>query len=282
MSPGCARSRPCRGRRAIALPLAMMLVVVIALTVGVMMRRQTAQSFTVARQLTAYQEHHGREGIQQAIRVWLQTQTSEEIPDSIDDDGYALDLVLAGNEHISVYLHDGQGTALRDLGGLTDTDAYECAAILAQLLERVDPAEARLLTRSVGPRGISLQGADERLIAAAVEASVGEEFASDVTKNLLERRTQDSVQPRDITLAGSTVGVERDELNTLGRAITTEPVLWYVLAESRRGAVGGEPIRYGGLYQLGSGAVGDVGGRFLTWERYERPEDLPAWFQARR
>ena len=101
-------------RRGYALVIVVLLTVVVGLTAAVGLQRQSSESLSVARQVAAYQQHHASRGMQEAIGVWLRAVNARTVGESLGEGGHALDISLADGSTLSVYLHDGQGTALAD------------------------------------------------------------------------------------------------------------------------------------------------------------------------
>jgi type II secretory pathway component PulK len=265
--------------RGFVMPLVLLALVVVGLGVGVSMSRFAAETRVVERQLRAYHEHHAGMGLQEAIGAWLKQQTGRAIADLLDPvTGHAMDIELADGSVVSVYLRDGQGTALADLSALPSTQVDEAGVILRNLATSMRAEEYLRLTRSVGPSSISVNSATEpvlRAVAIAISGDRGEDLANEIIRT---RARSGTVTRQDITTAVGAAGLTNEQRVQALRLFATDVELWAIIVELKggRGLDRGKLLsRYGGLARLRVGATGRRGatsasnaselGSFLTW-----------------
>lgn len=260
---------PRRRQRGYALVIVVLLTLVVGLMLSVAMQREGAQSLTVARQARAYREHHAVKGIQEAIRAWVRTIDARSIDESLGEDGHALDVTLGDGTVMSVYVHDGQGTALGDLTAVPSGQVDAAGRTLRYLAELVSEDEFKRLTRPGGPAAVSVNTAPEQVLRAVLLASMPEQAAEDVLRELLNQRASgEKIDRSMINEAARTGGAGNDGTNTALSLLSVEPELWYVRVIARK-PLQGETARYGGLVRLRSGRTissDDGTGTFITWE----------------
>jgi len=262
-------------RRAFVMPMVLLATVVVGMGVGIAMTRFAAQTKVIARQSRAYNEHHAGQGLQEAIGAWLRQQNGRNIADAIDpDSGHAMDIELQDGSVVSVYLRDGQGTALADLSALSPTQVEEAGIVVKNLAEDVSPQEYLRLTRAVGPAAISVNTSSEtviRAVAMAVGGADGDSFADELLR--IRARGSD-ITRQDITSAIGAAGLSNEQRTAALRMLSTDVSLWAVIVElhAGKGADRGRLIsRYGGLARLRVGTARRSGGNpselgtFLTW-----------------
>lgn len=257
------------------MPMVLLATVVVGMGVGMLMTRFAAQTKVVARQARAYNEHHAGQGLQEAIGAWLRQQNGRNIADAIDPDtGHAMDIELQDGSVVSVYLRDGQGTALADLSALPPDQVEEAGVVIKNLAEKVSSREFLRLTRAVGPSAISINTASEeviRAVATAVGGADGDGFADE----LLRIRARGSeITRQDITSSIGAAGLTNEQRTAALRLFSTDVSLWAVVVELR-GGIGADRgrliSRYGGLARLRVGTARRSSGNqaelgtFLTW-----------------
>lgn len=265
-------------RRAFVMPLVLLALVVVGLGVGVSMSRFAAETRVVERQLRAYHEHHSGMGLQEAIGAWLKQQTGRAIADLIDPvTGHAMDIEMADGSVVSVFLRDGQGSALADLSALPGAQVEEAGAVLRYLNQSVRPNAYLRMTRSVGPSAVSVNSAPEeviRAVAMAVSPERGEALAGEIVRT---RARAGQVTRQDLNTAIGEVGLNNEQRVRALRLFATDVELWAIIVELRggRGLDRGKLLsRYGGLARLRLGSAGRRGntgnpaelGTFLTWK----------------
>ena len=271
-NPGRGRA----GRAGFVMPLVLLVLVVVGLGLGVSLTRFAAETRVVARQIRAYHEHHSGMGLQEAIGAWLKQQTGRAISEIIDPaTGHAMDIELADGSVVSVYLRDGQGTALADLSAVQPAQVDEASRVLRALIATTSQEEYIRMTRSVGPPGVSVNSAPDEVIRAVAEA-VGGDRGDDFAHELLRARARaGQVTRQDIATAVSSAGLDNEQRVAALRMLATDIELWAIIVELRggRGMDRGRLLsRYGGLARLrvgstrrgGSGNANELG-TFLTW-----------------
>ena len=197
------RARLTRARRAFALPLVVLLLLVGGLTVGLLLERHGVSYRAIVRNVDDYKNHHRAAGIKECILRWLDT-AHGRVDQSLDADGLAFTMDVSGEGHIDVFLFDAQGSTLSDPAALSGR-RREIVEDIKFLIESV-PAEQRPnnLFRPVGPPEISLNTAPDLLIKALCLAIIGEpEKANQAAIAIFDKR--------------STLGLGADSQPDLGR-----------------------------------------------------------------
>ncbi len=197
------RVRLTRARRAFALPLVVLLLLVGGLTVALLLERHGVSYRAIVRNVDNYKNHHRSAGIKECILRWLDTARGR-VDQSIDSEGLAFSMDVSGEGRIDVYLFDAQGSTLSDPTALSGR-RREIVEDMKFLLESV-PAEQRPdnLFRPVGPPEICLNTAPDLLIKALCLAVIGEpDKANQAAIAIFDRRA--SVRPGSLDSgAGST------------------------------------------------------------------------------
>lgn len=270
------RTTSATSRRAFALPMVVLVMVVVGLTVSVSLSRFSAQAKIVERQIRAYHEHHAGRGLQEAIGAWLRQQNGRDLFDVLDPiTGHAMDIVLDDGSIVSVYLRDGQGTALSNLTGRTDAEISDGAAVLRQLALNVSQKQYMDMTRAFGPLAISAASAEELLVTNTCNA-IMDGNGSTLADGILELRQQNGRLTRvDMTTISTNAGLSSEQRAMVQRLFATDIELWGVVVEVRAGsgAMRGRLVsRYGGItrIRLNSGRRNNSNlmelGAFLTWK----------------
>ncbi|MFN5944238.1 MAG: hypothetical protein ACK5ZG_11810 [Phycisphaerae bacterium] len=246
--------RVCRSRRrgGFALPLVVLLTVIAGILLAAMLDRFGTQQTFAQRQLEQYRDHHIARGLQEAMQAWvnsIDTQT-QSLKASLGERGKAFDLELDG-QRVTVYLEDGQGTALAEFAGLT-TDEMRVAAEVLDQLQKQDRQEARQLIRREGPLAVSVKAADERVLMAVARACCDSSRASRVVTEVLRVRDDEEFTIATMAEAFTKAAVEGEERVKLMQMLVTEPTLYRGVAEAPR--QGGGVIRYTFNVLIPSGA----------------------------
>lgn len=270
-------------RRAFVMPMVLLATVVVGMGVGIAMTRFAAQTKVIARQARAYNEHHAGRGLQEAIGAWLRQQNGRNIGDAIDPDtGHAMDIELRDGSVVSVYLRDGQGTALADLSSVAPNRVEEAGLVIKNLSDEVTTREFLRLTRAVGPSAISVNSASEEVIRAVAEAVGGADGESFADELLRIRARGREITRQDITSSIGAAGLSNEQRTAALRMLSTDISLWAVIVELRAGAGAqrGQLIsRYGGLARLRVGTTRTSSanptelGSFLTWRELSIESD---------
>jgi hypothetical protein len=180
--------------------------------------------------------------LQEAMQAWVNsvdTQT-QSLKKSLGEAGKAFDLELDG-QRITIYLQDGQGTALAEFAGLSTEELATSAEVLDQL-RKSSGNEARQLIRREGPLAVSVQAADERVLSAVARACCDSSRVSRVVSELLRVRNDPEFTIATMAEAFTKAAVEGEERVKLMQMLVTEPTLYRGVAEAPR--QGGGVIRY--------------------------------------
>ncbi len=239
-------------RRGFALPLVVMLTVIAGILLAAMLERFGTQQTFAQRQLEQYRDHHIARGLQEAMQAWVNsvdTQT-QSLKASLGERGKAFDLELDG-QRVTVYLRDGQGTALAEFAGLSPEEMGTAAEVLDQLRQQ-DSREARQLIRREGPLAVSVRAADERVLTAVARACSSSARAPRVVAELMRVRDEEDFTIATMAEAFTRAGVEGEERVKLMQMLVTEPTLYRGVAEAPR--AGGGVIRYTFNVLIPSGA----------------------------
>jgi type II secretory pathway pseudopilin PulG len=241
-----------RRRGGFALPLVVLLTVIAGILLAAMLDRFGTQQTFAQRQLEQYRDHHIARGLQEAMQAWvnsIDTQT-QSLKASLGERGKAFDLELDG-QRVTVYLQDGQGTALAEFAGLT-TDEMRVAADVLDQLQKQDRQEARQLIRREGPLAVSVKAADERVLMAVARACCDSSRASRAVTEVLRVRDDEEFTIATMAEAFTKAAVEGEERVKLMQMLVTEPTLYRGVAEAPR--QGGGVIRYTFNVLIPSGA----------------------------
>ncbi len=239
-------------RRGFALPLVVLLTVIAGILLAALLERLGTQQTFAQRQLEQYRDHHIARGLQEAMQAWVNsvdTQT-QSLKASLGERGKAFDLELDG-QRVTVYLQDGQGTALAEFAGLSPEEMGTAAEVLDQLRQQ-DSREARQLIRREGPLAVSVRAADERVLTAVARACSSSARAPRVVAELMRVRDDEDFTIATMAEAFTRAGVEGEERVKLMQMLVTEPTLYRGVAEAPR--AGGGVIRYTFNVLIPSGA----------------------------
>jgi hypothetical protein len=259
---------------AFALPLVILLALVAGLTAGLILQRQGTGSLAVQRQVESYRLRHRNLGMQEIVDRWLQT-TRGPIPDRLQRDGLAFELIFKRGERASVYLRDGQGTVLRKLDGLRGAERARGREIV-RLLESTGllvNADGESLFRDAGPLKISVTAAAPEVLRAACQAAAPEGDWERLARELERKRDEGAVVHNDIRSIALAAGFTEEQIAAAEQVLTAEPVLWKVEIEASETDRSGirRIERHGGLLEVPPPQAAGPGlsTRFLTWD------DLP-------
>jgi len=281
MNPLTRKTLP--ARRAFALPVVMLIMIVIATVGVVMLERQGAQALAIGRQVSGYDEHHASRGMKEAIDAWITNGQRKPIRDRIDSFGRAFELDLPngidgkGMQTLTILLVDAQGTVLSDFTGFAGQALDDGRAILTVLRNSALPAEEAYL-RAQGPISISANSATPEVLLAVAEAATGGEGAQSFVDEILKSRDEGQLNSAAIGEACNASGAEPEARAKLQRFITADPLLWMVTVEVRRGGPTGTlNARYRGLATLVDKSASrqntpqgmQRSSVFLTWEKQD-------------
>ncbi|MEM0983037.1 MAG: hypothetical protein AAGI17_03700 [Planctomycetota bacterium] len=184
-----------RERRGFALPIVMLLALVVGLTSSVMLTRHVAQVRLVQSQYESYQVQHGIRGLQEIVGNWFALNTRIGVEQYLDPDGLAATLYPGDGTKIEIRLFQASGRLLSNTSRVQSGLAIELEDANRRLERSVRRREERdLLTRPVGPAGISVVDADRRVLEAVIEAVTDGQGAIGLMSELDERieRNEDS------------------------------------------------------------------------------------------
>ncbi len=258
------------------MPMIILLMVVVGLSISLSLRRLSAQQLLVARQVSAYYEHHSGRGLQEAIGAWLRQQNGRELDEVLEPNtGKAMDITLSDGSIVSIYLFDAQGTMLSDLSSVGANQVEEVALSLKILADSVNNAEYMQLTRPFGPSGVSVHTAPEpvmRAIGETIAEGKGIRFAEDIK---LIRDSGERITRQMLVESATRAGVNSEQRAAILRMFSTDVQIWGVVVEVRggRGISKGRLLaRYGGVTRIrsntGRRATSNAMeiGAFYTWK----------------
>ncbi len=281
---GASCSRAGSGR-AFVLPMVIAVLLVVAAVAAVMLRRNVAVSAAVQRQVDAYLVQHTVRGLQEGIEAWLTTQSARDLPDVLDDDGFAFELDPRDGTRVRVHLSDGQGTARRSGVGVNADIAPDVDAISARLRQVHGEAGALRYLREVGPYSVSLNAAPLEVLFAIADALAPEDkvqLMRDGFVRLVEDRRSGDIGQTELNQLVSSANLTGADRNRMARIFTTQPTLWEVNVVVRGDGVRvplGLLARYRGLVLVEPAGTGtnafENPSPFLMWEEVQ-PGD-PGW-----
>ncbi|MFG0327087.1 MAG: hypothetical protein ACF8SC_07470 [Phycisphaerales bacterium JB037] len=265
------RSGSLTRRRGYVLPIVLLLTLVCTLAATVMLNRQNAQTAAVRRQIDHYQEHHGSRGIEEVIAAWVETLEVNELPAIIAEDPKVLDMTLADGSVASVFLSDGQSRALASFSGVDASGATDGPAIYEILQALVPMDEIASVTRDAGPVAISVQGADPRVLTAAMRYVTGDEnTAEELTREILRRREREDLTTTGLTAIATRARLPQEQRGVFNRVLVAEPSIFEMRVELRSasGPGGGGVLvsAYRGLLRVETGSSGSAAGRTAILE----------------
>ena len=256
--------------------MVILVMVVVGLVVSVSLTRMSAQNLIVQRQIRASQEHHAGRGLQEAIGAWLRQQNGRDLFDVLDPEtGHAMDIRLEDGSVVSVFLRDGQGSALSNLTGRRQREINDGSEILRRLSRNVSPNQYMRMTRPFGAIGISITSAPELLVTNVCNAIMDGNGSSLANEILSMRQQNDRLGRTDLTAISRTIGLTSEQRAMMQRVFATDIELWAVIVEVRggRGVSSNRLIsRYGGITRIRLNTGRRQGsnlmelGAFLTWK----------------
>lgn len=218
-----------RARRAYAMVLVVVVSAMVSAVVAIIVSRQSAATLAHVRALDRYQDHHLRKGLQEVLSAWLRGMPARVLAEVVDERGRALE-IDGGDRAFTVYLSDGQGTALDGPAGALGPEEQDA---LDRLLGELDGLWSQEpLTRSTGPLAISLQSAPPVLITAAIKAISPRTPPEPFVNAILEARGRALTQA-DVEQAANLAGIPPESRPLLQRFFTVQPQLWRVEVEER-------------------------------------------------
>ncbi|MEM7629528.1 MAG: hypothetical protein AAF356_08935 [Planctomycetota bacterium] len=265
------------GARGYVMAIVLVLVITSGLLIGVALRRQGAQTLTINRQIDAYREHHAAQGLQELVAAWARQYSAANVKEALGEEGLAFTIDLADGSELSVYLEDAQGLALADLSGLEGNELRLAGRLLLELGAITGEADFERYTRAAGPAAISVSGAPEAVLTAAVRAAVPDVAQQDALLSRLIglRDLGREVRATDLGTALSGAGVSGDARSDMLELLQADAEAWRVLIEQTRDRR--VTARYEGVTELRTSAGGGGGatpgsssaGMFLSWRELD-------------
>ncbi len=272
-----ARSHQRLCRRGFAMLMVIALLVVVSIMAAVMLDRQGVQNRVAARQLTWYQEHHARLGLQEAIEAWIRLLPSRtELSTVLPPDGHFLDLDLKDGTTATITFQERQNLILADLSAVPDTLKPDAATIIEYAQQTYGPAGPPEGVRKVGPATISVNTASEETLLTVSKALIGDDHDAELfVRLLLEDRDNNNgrVSPSGIGAAAQDAQLEPETRGRLVRMLTIHPTLYYATIELSDSSIGPPLARYGGYFTVASTGAGRSNNpsatrsTFLSWEK---------------
>lgn len=262
--------------------MVILLMIVVSLGIGLAMSRFSAQSKSVARQVSKYQEHHLGRGLQEAIGAWLRQQNGRNLREVLEPEtGHAMDIILADGSQVVVYLRDAQGAALSNLTGRTDVEIEEGGLLLRNLAANTTEDQYLQETRPFGPFTISISSASDRVLDAAarvVAGSLADRFLAELGS---VRDNPEAINRTELTRIATASGLSAEQRAGVFRVFATDVELWAVIIEVQagRGMREGQTIaRYGGVTQIRVNNANNSNllelGAFITWRELQLGENF--------
>jgi len=257
-------------RRAMALPVVLLLVLVSGIVIAVMLERHVVQALTVQRELQQYSFHHTSKGVQEAIEAWLrQSNATRNMAEAIEADGHAFDLKLENGSTVRVSLFDAQEGVLIELAGLNAQSRELARLIIEELQTRASTTAARYIRRE-GPLQISANSAPEDVLYAAVNAATGGEDSENLVAEILHARESEPLNPQTLNDVFTQANVSPENRPRLHQVITAQPTLWRVVAEAQTSEAvytGARGKRFCGLVVLSGNLASNPRDRAASLQR---------------
>lgn len=258
----------------------MMIVTIVGM---VMLERQSAQSLTIGRQVSGYDEHHASRGMKEAIDAWIRSNSRRSLRDRLDANGRAFEIDLPtgidgkGLQTLSISLADAQGTVLNEFTGFNGQPLEDAKAILLALRNAALPAEG-LYMRGQGPIAVSAASASPEVLRAVADAATDGEGADEFVDAILKARDEGTLTSASISESANAAQLSPESRAKIQRYVTADPTLWKVTVEVRRGGSTGPLFaRYQGLavlaisssYSRSTTQSSTRSSVFLTWEKQD-------------
>lgn len=278
MTPARIPSQNTTSGRAFAFVMVILLMIVVSMGIGLAMMRFSAQTKSVSRQVTKYQEHHLGRGLQEAIGAWLRQQNGRDLHEALEaQTGHAMDIILADGSEVSVFLRDAQGAALSNLTNESDVQIEEGGLILRNLAGTTTEEQYLRETRPFGPFNISIASASDIVLEAAARVVAGglaDRFLAELGSL---RENPGAISRTELTRIATASGLDSEQRAALFRVFATDIELWAVIIEVRAGGgmrQGQLIARYGGVTNIRSSSSSRSGnptelGAFITWRELE-------------
>jgi len=219
-------------RRAFALPMVLLLVLVSGIILAVMLERQSAQGLTVERELDTYRFHHISRGVQEAVEAWIRGNSNSDVAGALDADGHAFDLQVEGarGDVVRIYFFDAQDKVLADFSGLSG-DALDAASGILMRLRDEQGSRAMTFIRRDGPVAVSVNSAPDEVLHAAIGSVLDlNQTNSLIAEIRAARKDGTPIDAQALTGMFNNANVDAQTLPKVQALITAQPVLWQVVA----------------------------------------------------
>lgn len=271
-------------RRGFAMPIVIVLALVAGILAAVVLERQAMQRRVVARELESYRSGHFERGVREVVGQWTDTLVGESIQNLLDEDGHALDIERPDGSMVSIYLFDGQGTALSEPLGTSEQESRDAEGILTEMeriLGRRSPTGE--FFRPVGSPAVSVLSAPREVLEAIGAYARGGRSARRFADSLMDARRDGEVTEAEVNTAFSAGDLSAEERAIARRLLVLQPELWNTVVDVwvPTGKGSGELVaRYGGRFQAPGqaaqrGSVMVSMGKFLSWEPLPIDEERP-------
>ncbi len=251
-------------RRAFALPMVVLLALIASLAVGVLLERQSGGHLAVQRAIGSYRDHHRMVGMEVMVDRWLGPSRPSSLTDRLGDDGLAFELRQPHGRFTRVYISDGQGAALSNLGAVTGPAADYARRVRDALTPRQETTDEELL-RDAGPVKVSANTAPQAVIEAVASVVIGDN-SDRFVRDLITKRAKTRLTTQDLNTVIQEAHLTPEQSAGLEMLLTAEPSLWRVDVKTTEPDVP-RPQWARGLLEVGPGLGRWMeNGRFVSWE----------------
>ncbi len=269
--------RPRPGRRAYALALVVILLMVASVLIAVILDRQNNYRLTVKRQLQQYVEEQVGRGMREAVEAWLAFQRGEDLREALDADGRGFTIEIdaggvARGQRVDIFFRDAQGTILAELAGL-QSESFKLARDALIALREDQRSDWRRFTRPEGPVAVSIPSAPRESLTAIVSACVQGMGVPGFVDELISARSGADLTQEDFARLVNDSGLSPEAQSRLMMALTVSPSLWWVEARTVSNDPEKPVLRFGGyaiIARQGSARPATSVRRasmILTWDR---------------
>jgi len=247
-----------RHRRAFALPLVVLVALVATMLVAFSLDRAATQSYSVARQIDRYANHHFTKGIETLIESFSRSVSGRQMSEVLDPDGLAMRVMTDDGVGLRVSFFDAQTTVLEVFDGMGRDDRMMGEGALVRLIEAFGVEQVRTATRKFGPLSVSINTTPEPILRAMLDAALlGEGVDRTLTTLLQARRSaaiEGAMSREEFQLALDSAGLEPPMKARVERLVTTQPIIWRFVVEPDMdpSSAGGASVRYEGLAIIAS------------------------------
>lgn len=270
------------GRRAYALAMVVILLMVASVLIAVMLDRANNHRLTVKRQLQQYVEEQVGRGMREAVEAWLAFQRGEDLREALDVDGRGFSIQIdsggvAEGQRVDIYFRDAQGTILAELAGLQQ-ESFKIAREALIALRQENGRDWKRFTRPEGPVAVSVRTASRESLTAIVDACLDGMGVPGFVDEMISARGGEvsgfsDMTQEDFARLVNNSGLPPEAQSRLMMALTIAPSLWWVEARSVSRDPDKPALRFGGyaiIARQGQARPATSVRRasmLLTWER---------------